>query len=120
MPTRPPRHDQTPTRTIHRVVRPSAHARGYGKRWQRLARSFLAGHPICADPFGLHGSRRVPGSQVDHIVPLANGGTNSDSNLQTLCARCHRRKTVLCDGGFGRQRQPIQRRRMETRRDPVL
>ena len=34
-----------------------------------------------------------PGYQVDHITPLALGGTNGLSNLQALCMRCHTRKT---------------------------
>jgi 5-methylcytosine-specific restriction enzyme A len=29
----------------------------------------------------------------DHIVPLAEGGTDDDLNSQPLCAACHRRKT---------------------------
>jgi 5-methylcytosine-specific restriction protein A len=31
--------------------------------------------------------------EVDHIMPRASGGTNDLSNLQTLCADCHRAKT---------------------------
>jgi 5-methylcytosine-specific restriction protein A len=31
--------------------------------------------------------------EVDHIVPLALGGTNALENLQTLCGLCHRIKT---------------------------
>jgi len=27
--------------------------------------------------------------EVDHVVPLAIGGNNSDSNLQVLCPSCH-------------------------------
>ena len=34
-----------------------------------------------------------PGYQVDHIRPLALGGTNGLTNLQALCTRCHTRKT---------------------------
>jgi hypothetical protein len=30
--------------------------------------------------------------QIDHIVPLCKGGTSEESNLQTLCRRCNRRK----------------------------
>ncbi len=30
--------------------------------------------------------------QIDHIVPLCKGGTSDESNLQTLCRRCNRRK----------------------------
>ena len=29
---------------------------------------------------------------VDHIVPLANGGSNALTNLRTLCVDCHRRR----------------------------
>ena len=31
---------------------------------------------------------------VDHKVALVNGGTNADSNLQLMCAECHRIKTA--------------------------
>ncbi|MFZ2488419.1 MAG: HNH endonuclease [Anaerolineae bacterium] len=30
--------------------------------------------------------------EVDHIIPAAIGGTNEDSNLQTLCMKCNRAK----------------------------
>ena len=30
--------------------------------------------------------------QIDHIVALANGGTNNRTNVQLLCASCNRRK----------------------------
>ena len=29
----------------------------------------------------------------DHIVPLTEGGTEDDSNIQPLCDDCHTRKT---------------------------
>lgn len=32
-------------------------------------------------------------ANVDHIVPLEDGGTDADANLQTLCSSCHGRKT---------------------------
>ena len=34
-----------------------------------------------------------PSYQVDHIKPLALGGTNGLTNLQALCTRCHTSKT---------------------------
>ena len=29
----------------------------------------------------------------DHIIPKAEGGTDEDDNLQTLCRACHKQKT---------------------------
>lgn len=34
------------------------------------------------------------GSDVDHIVPLEQGGTNEQSNLELLCEPCHKAKTA--------------------------
>jgi len=32
--------------------------------------------------------------ELDHIVPLIDGGTHALENLQTLCTPCHKRKTA--------------------------
>lgn len=32
--------------------------------------------------------------ELDHIVALTNGGTDTDDNLQGLCADCHKDKTA--------------------------
>jgi len=39
---------------------------------------------------------------VDHIVALANGGTNDLSNFQTLCRSCNSRKQHQFDPRFQR------------------
>ena len=37
---------------------------------------------------------------VDHVIPLAKGGTDDDSNLAWLCrVPCHRDKTIRENGG---------------------
>jgi len=36
-----------------------------------------------------------PANEVDHIVPIALGGSMFDlNNLQSLCSECHKRKTL--------------------------
>lgn len=30
---------------------------------------------------------------IDHIIPLAHGGTDDDANTQPLCRSCHEEKT---------------------------
>jgi 5-methylcytosine-specific restriction endonuclease McrA len=32
--------------------------------------------------------------ELDHIVPLVDGGSHDPSNLQTLCTPCHKKKTA--------------------------
>jgi len=32
-------------------------------------------------------------AHVDHILPLEDGGSDADLNLQVLCSSCHGRKT---------------------------
>ncbi|MCV3212787.1 HNH endonuclease [Plectonema radiosum NIES-515] len=39
---------------------------------------------------------------IDHIIPLAHGGQNDISNLQTLCFPCNLQKTDKTDHRFRR------------------
>lgn len=77
--------------------RPSAAARGYGRRWRRLRRYKLGIDPVCQ-----HEGCNRGATEVDHIKPLTQGGGHDLSNLQSLCRSHHSEKTAREDGGFGR------------------
>ncbi len=36
--------------------------------------------------------RSATNLEVDHLIPVSKGGDSDESNLQTLCRRCNRRK----------------------------
>lgn len=54
------------------------------------------------------GATGVP-LEVNHRVPLAEGGTTRDDNLETLCVDCHRALT-LAQIERGRKRRNARRR----------
>jgi 5-methylcytosine-specific restriction endonuclease McrA len=59
----------------------SNHARNDGTAWRKIRAQVLAEEPICA----VQGCFR-PSTEVDHIIPLARGGSPLDrDNLQGMC-----------------------------------
>lgn len=61
-------------------------------QWQRVRTLVLAAEPLCR--ICSREGRVVVATVVDHIVPLADGGTDDTDNLQPLCKPCHDRKTL--------------------------
>jgi 5-methylcytosine-specific restriction protein A len=77
----------------------SRHERGYGAAWDNLRKVVLArdcGLCKCGECTRLGRIKRA--SQVDHIVPKAQGGTDDMDNLQAIAADCHERKTLIEQG----------------------
>jgi 5-methylcytosine-specific restriction enzyme A len=54
------------------------------------ARLFKA-HPLCV--ICLESNRASPATQRDHIIPLAEGGADDETNEQALCDDCHEAKS---------------------------
>lgn len=60
--------------------------------WRRLSRAYRQEHPLCE----LCSKRGVirTADMVDHIVPIRLGGESMDwNNCQSLCHKCHNRKS---------------------------
>lgn len=66
---------------------------GYGGEWRRISKAYLRAHPQCMEC-------GAPATETDHIRPRPRGARvdrsthDRDENLQALCKRCHRSKTM--------------------------
>jgi 5-methylcytosine-specific restriction protein A len=99
LPQKPPTHK--PARAD--IPRASKESRGYGRHWQVIRLDYLQRHPLCTG----EGCREAA-TTVDHRVPQSQGGGHDEDNLRSYCASCHARKSVLHDGGLGRERKTLR------------
>ena len=76
-------------------TRPSASARGYDQHWRRIRAKFLKAHRYCA--YNRKCRPGTPATEVDHILPLSEGGTSGWHNLRAACKACHSSKTARED-----------------------
>lgn len=61
-------------------------------RWERTRTRVLTVNPLCREC--LRQGYLSASREVDHVVPVKNGGEFwDDNNLQALCKSCHSRKT---------------------------
>jgi 5-methylcytosine-specific restriction protein A len=63
-----------------------------GRPWRRLRDRVIARDNGLCQPC-LKVGLVTPFSEVDHIIPKAQGGDDSESNLQCICSDCHKAKT---------------------------
>jgi 5-methylcytosine-specific restriction protein A len=68
--------------------------------WQKLRLAVLAREPLCRSC--ATSGRVTPATELDHIVPVAKGGTDDVLNLQPLCRACHETKTLADVGAAPR------------------
>lgn len=78
---------------IARDQRPTPAEQGYDRAWQQRRAAFLKRYRVCAEC-------GAPATDVDHVIPKAQGGTDDLANLQPLCHVCHSRKTARETGGW--------------------
>ena len=63
-----------------------------GRKWMERRAQHLRMHPLCVHC--IRQSRVTAAQEVDHVIALANGGKDTDDNLQSLCIPCHQAKTA--------------------------
>ena len=82
-----PAHEKVVSSQYNRYGRTPEMKCRYNGAWPRVRRAFLAAHPLCE--MCLREGRTTAAEHVHHIIPLSDGGTNDDANLQSLCKRHH-------------------------------
>jgi len=73
----------------------------YGKDWRRVSAAYRRRNPLCE--MCKAAGRLRPAEEVHHMVPLADGGTHGEGNLQALCKRCHSAITAREGGRWGKR-----------------
>lgn len=68
--------------------------RGYGYVWSKLRKRILQRDKHLCVACKAKG-RITEATDVDHVVCKAQGGTDDESNLQSLCSPCHIEKTAM-------------------------
>lgn len=87
------RHAREQTKWQLDAARGNRHVRGYGNVWIKLrARILLRDRGLCqvCESAG----RITPATEVDHRIAKSQGGTDDDTNLQSICRECHATKTA--------------------------
>lgn len=65
--------------------------RGYGAKWRKVRTlAMKRDNGLCQLCLPII----TKATEVDHIKPKAQGGTDALDNLQSLCKACHRAKTA--------------------------
>lgn len=82
-----PAHEKIASSQYNRYGRTPEMKRRYNGAWPRIRHRFIAAHPLCE--MCLREGRATAAEHVHHIIPLSDGGTNDDANLQSLCKRHH-------------------------------
>lgn len=75
-----------------RHLRLQSMKRTTGRKLQASRHRLFSKSPLCV--MCQKRGKVTPAKHRDHIVALANGGKDTDDNVQALCLECHREKTA--------------------------
>jgi 5-methylcytosine-specific restriction endonuclease McrA len=88
---------------LYALANPEVYANSYAKRRSRIGDDKLSPGlftKLFVEQFGSCNGCRIDLSSnrksvhIDHIMPLALGGRNTDDNVQLLCAKCNQTKSA--------------------------
>lgn len=94
-------HAKQEAKRYEKYDRDPAVKKRYGRTWKRIRDRFIAAHPLCEKC--LENNKTTAATEVHHIKPLSQGGTNDYSNLMALCASCHSEITAREGGRWSRK-----------------
>ena len=97
-----PEHTRLYNRNYEKYQRNPEIRKHYGHSWRKVRNHFIQQHPLCAHC--LKNGEATLAQEVDHILPLSQGGTHDESNLQSLCKSCHSRKSAKEGSRWGRKK----------------
>jgi 5-methylcytosine-specific restriction protein A len=66
--------------------------RDRSERAKRRRLHLLRTSPLCTEC--LKAGRAVAATELDHVIPLRDGGRDDETNLQGLCHQCHTDKSL--------------------------
>ena len=85
-------HAKLEFKIYDKYIRSPEHKKRYNYQWRKLRARFLNQNPLCE--MCKEQGRYTQATEVHHIKPLSEGGTNEETNLMALCHSCHSRITM--------------------------
>ena len=80
-------HDKPMQKHYNKFTRGYDSKERYGGKWQKIRNRHIRKYPLCE--LCKRQGKFVAANLVHHVLPIADGGTNDESNLLSLCASCH-------------------------------
>ncbi|WP_283650794.1 HNH endonuclease signature motif containing protein [Ileibacterium valens] len=95
-----PEHTKEMNKQYEKYYRNWSSKQKYGRHWKRIRDRYASEHPWCEEC--LKEGRYTPVEHVHHRVPLRQGGSHDESNLESVCKSCHSRIHAKLGDRFGK------------------